>query len=447
MIRKTAAAAFALTAAATAAALAGCATSTGGGQTVLDGARLFDGRQVIENARLVIRDGRVEAAGPAAEVAVPVGARRVDLSGRTVMPGLIAAHSHVGMVDGVDQGGHNYTREIVAKDLAQFQRYGVVAVNALGLNRPLFHSLRTEWRDGAHGGADLYGAGAGVGVTDGAPPASMNPQPDQAERPRTPAEARAAVDRMADAGVDMIKIWVDDLNGQAPKMTPDIYRAAIEQAHARGLKAAAHIHALEDAKGVVEAGADIVGHGVRDRPVDQAFIDLMIARGAWYVPTVNINEAEYVYAQHPEWLDDPFFRQALNPALEARLRDADWRRETLAKAEDPRRQVATNIENLRRLHAAGVKVAMGTDSGATPLRIPGFAEHLELGHMVAAGMTPVQALSAATWGGAQMMGLSDRGCLWTGCRADLLVLDGDPTADIRATRTLRAVWRNGRPVS
>ena len=411
---------------------------------VLEGARLFNGREVVDDARIVIDEGRIAAAGPKAQTPLPAGAKPRNVSGKTIIPGLIAAHSHVGMVNGLEHGGVNYTRETVTRDLAQFQRFGVVAVNALGMNRPLFHSLRSEWQGGNPGGADLYGAGAGVGAVDGAPPARMRAEPDQVDRPATPEAARAAVNRMADAGIDMVKVWVDDLGGTAPKLSPEVYRAAIAQAHARGLKAAAHIHSLSDAKAVVEAGADVVGHGVRDQPVDQAFIDLMLAKGAWYVPTININEADYIYAERPEWLQDPFFRAAINPAIEAQLKDEAWRRETLAKATNPRQQVATNIENLRRLHKAGVKIAFGTDSGATALRLPGFAEHLELGHMVAAGMTPVQTLTVATRASAEMLGATDRGCLWQGCRADLLILSADPTADIANSRTIEEVWRHGR---
>lgn len=426
--------------------LLGAAPALAAAPTVLDGARLFDGRQVIPDSRIVIEGGRIAAAGPRATTPLPPGTTSQNVSGQTIIPGLIAAHSHVGMVSGTDMGGQNYTRETVERDLAQFQRFGVVAVNALGMNRPLFHQLRREWAGGNPTGADLYGAGAGVGAIDGAPPAAMNPLADQVDRPATAEAARAAVNRMADAGIDMVKIWVDGFGGAAPKLSPDVYRAAIAQAHARGLKAAAHIHDLADAKAVVEAGADIVGHGVRDQPVDQPFIDLLLKHGAWYIATVNINEAEYIYAQHPEWLEDPVFKAALNPALEARLRDPEWRKAALAKADNSRRQVSTNIENLRRIHAAGVKIALGTDSGATPLRIPGFAEHLELGHMVAAGMTPVQALTVGTRNGAELLGASDRGCLWQGCRADLLILLADPTTDIAASRSIREVWRNGRPV-
>lgn len=412
---------------------------------VVEAGRLFDGRAVIDDARLVIADGRIVAVGPRDRVAAPKGARIVDHRARFVLPGLIAGHSHVGTVSGTEHGGRYYSRETVARDLAQFQRYGVVAVNALGMNRPLFHQLRREYRGPAHGGADLYGAGPGIGVVGGAPPeARMFTLPDQVARPRNTVEARAAVRTMADAGVDVIKIWLDGLGSGAPKMPPEIYTAVIAEAHARNLPVAAHIRDLADARAVLTAGADIIGHGVRDQPVDDAFIAALRERNAWYMATINIDEANYLYAEHPEWLDDPFFRQALNPALEARFRDAAWRKETLAGADAARKSVAMNIANLRALHAAGVQIGLGTDSGGTALRIPGFAEHRELELSVQAGLSPAEALTAATWGNAQMLRMKDRGVLRKGAVADFLVLEEDPTKDIRATRSLREVWRGGR---
>lgn len=125
------------------------------------------------------------------------------------------------------------------------------------------------------------------------------------------------------------------------------------------------------------------------------------------------------------------------------MRDEAWRTQALANAAGARASVAMNIANLRALHAAGVRIGFGTDSGATPVRIPGFVEHRELDLMVQAGLSPTEALTAATSNAAALMGLEDRGVLRAGARADLLVLDADPTANIRATRTLREVWRNG----
>lgn len=411
---------------------------------VVDAGRLFDGQATIDNARMVIRDGRIAEVGPQADIEIPFGAQMVDHQERFLMPGLVAAHSHVGTVSGTDHGGRFYSRETVQRDLSQFQRYGVVVVNALGLNRPLFHELRTELRGGGHGGADLYGAGAGVGAVDGAPPAGrMGVLDDQATRPASPDEARAVVREMAEAGVDMIKIWVDPMGGQVPRMPPEIYAAAISEAHALGLKTAAHIHDLEDAKGVIRAGIDIIGHGVRDAPVDAELIEMMLEHDVWYIPTINIDEANYIYAEHPEWLDDPFFTAALSPELKAQLQNADWRQQALDNAGGARMAVMNNLRNLQRLHSAGVKIAMGTDSGATALRIPGFAEHRELELLVLAGLSPTDALAAATANGAALMGLEDRGRLAPGYAADFLVLEDDPTIDILATRSLIEVWRNG----
>lgn len=411
---------------------------------VIDAARLFDGERVIEQPRIVIKDDTIVAVGSQQEIAIPSKAQHLNYPNRFIMPGLIAAHSHVGTVSGLQHGGEYYSRETVKRDLAQFQRYGVVAVNALGLNRPLFHQLRNEMRGKQHNGADLYGAGAGVGAVDGAPPKGrMGLTEDQADRPATPEQARLAVRQMHDAGIDMVKVWVDGMGGDVPTMPAEIYQAAFEEAQSLGLPSAAHIHYLEDAKGVVAAGVDVVAHGVRDTDVDQEFIDLMLAGDVWYVPTININEAEYIYAQHPEWLHDPFFADSLSEELKQRLSDDSWREDALAKSDNHRQSVNYNIKNLKKLHDAGVKIALGTDSGATALRIPGFAEHRELELMVEAGMTPIAVLQAATANAAAMMQLSNRGRLAAGYQADFLILSADPTFNILASRQIDEVWRHG----
>ena len=421
---------------------------TATGTLVVDTARLFDGQAVIEQARMVIEDGRVIAVGPQTSLAMPEGAEVIDHSERFVMPGLIAGHSHVGMVSGLDHGGENYSRETVLRDLVQFQRYGVVAVNALGLNRPLFHELRREMRGTDHGGADLYGAGAGVGAIGGLPPAgAMGLDDDQVQRPESVEEAREVVRQTVEAGVDMIKIWVDSGGGNFPTLAPEIYAAVIDEAHTLGVPVAAHVHDLEDARHVVEAGVDIIAHGVRDGLVDEEFTELMVQNRVWYIPTLNIDEANYIYAESPQWLDDEFFAAGLSTELRAQLEDDDWRAQSLQDAEKAREAVGNNLLNLALLHGAGVRVALGTDSGATALRIPGFAEHRELELMVSAGLTALEALHAGTAGAAQMMRLEDRGTLTAGSKADFLVLTADPTQDILATRSLLQVWRNGQLVT
>ena len=197
------------------------ATGAGASPVAITHVRLIDGAggPPIEDATLVIDGGRIVAAGRSA--AVPPGARRLDYTGRTALPGLISDHSHVGAVLGATTGPQNYTREVIAGQLAQYRRYGVTTVTALGNNRPLFDALRRE----AHAGrlaADLFGVDQGIGVPNGAPPqGALKSAPDQLFRPATPAEARAAVDRMAAEKTDLVKIWVDDFAGTVPvKMSP-----------------------------------------------------------------------------------------------------------------------------------------------------------------------------------------------------------------------------------
>ena len=123
-----------------------CATAPSRETVVIDAGRLFDGQRTIDDGRVIIEGDRIVAAGPRSTLAAPAGARMVDHGDRFVMPGLIAAHSHVGTVSGTEHGGRFYSRDTVLRDLAQFQRYGVVAVNALGMNRPGFHEYRREMR-------------------------------------------------------------------------------------------------------------------------------------------------------------------------------------------------------------------------------------------------------------------------------------------------------------
>ncbi|MBV8684243.1 MAG: amidohydrolase family protein [Caulobacteraceae bacterium] len=429
------------------------AQAQGRGQpTVFEHVRLIDGRggPPVDNAYLVIRDGRILSAGVGTPPPLP--AEVLDLSGRTLIPGLISDHSHVGLVDGTTVSGANYTRENIVRQLRQYQAYGVTTITALGLNRsPLFDELRAEAHQGRLAGADLFGVDQGIGAPDGAPPqSSMSIGADQVFRPRTPEEAREAVDVMASRGTDLVKLWLDDLRNNTdrpprPKMPREIYRAVIAEAHAHGLRVAAHIYDLADAKAMVASGADILAHGVRDRPVDKKFVAAVKARGVWYIPTLELDESAFIFAEHPDLLDDPVFAAALQPALRAQIADPAWRAQTLASPTiaGARKAVEINERNLKTLYDAGVNIGFGTDSGATPYRIPGWAEHLELRLMVEAGLTPAQALAIATRNAAELMHLNDRGVLAPGRRADFVVVDGDPSADIRALDRIEAVWQDG----
>lgn len=411
--------------------------------------RLIDGTGAapLDDATLVIDGGRIVAAGR--HVAVPAGAERRDYRGRTILPGLISDHSHVGAVAGTSTGPRNYTRAVIAGQLAQYRRYGVTTVTALGNNRPLFDALRRD----AHAGrmpTDLFGVDQGIGVPQGAPPQrTLKAAPDQLFRPATVAAARAAVDRMAAEGTDLVKIWVDDFNGTLPiKMAPEIVRAVVAESHAKGLRVAAHIHDLADAEAVVAAGVDILAHGVRDRDVPPAFAAELKRRGVWYIATLELDEATTAWAERRPWTVTPFARAALSPALAAQVDDPAWRRRTAsgAQADAARRSLAWNLRNLAILDRAGVRIGFGTDSGATAVRVPGIAEHRELALSVRAGLSPLSALTLATGQAAALLRLADRGVLAPGRRADLLVVDGDPSRRIADADRVVESWRDGRAV-
>lgn len=407
-----------------------------------------DGSPPVDDATIVIDGGRIVATLAGGE-AYPKDAEVRDLTGKTVTPGFVSDHAHVGQVRGVTVGARNYTRETIEAELRRYREYGVTTVTALGNNGPIFQEIRADAHAGRLGGADLFGVDRAIGVPDGAPPQAMiQVGPDQLFRPRNADEARAAVDAMADRKTDLVKIWLDDFGGGVPaKMSPEVYRAVIDRAHERGVRVAAHIHDLADAKAIVAAGADILAHGVRDRPVDAEFIAALKAKGVWYVATLALDDASFAWADRAPWTLAPFARAALSPELARQVDDPAWRAKVLAdpKLAGSRSSLVMNQKNLKTLVEAGVMVGFGTDSGATPLRVAGIAEHRELWLTVEAGLSPLRAIRLATSDAAAALGLEDRGRIAPGLRADLAVFDADPTADVANTATIRETWVLGRP--
>ena len=409
--------------------------------------RLIDGTGAPpqEHVSLLLRNGRIEKIGE--RLIVPSGVQVRELSGKTVMPGLISAHSHLGLiVDDAESSATGYTRENVTAQLKQFERYGVTTILSLGVNRDLVYALRDEQRGGRLGGATIFTAGRGIGVPGGAPglPAAV----DQIYRPATAEEARKDVDEMAAHRADIVKIWVDRQHGAAPEMTPEIYKAVIEEAHQKHVPVAAHEYSLEDARQLVADGVDVLAHSVRDEVVDDAFVQAMKQHKVWYVPTFTVDESFFVYAERPEFMKTKFFQEAAGPKLMEKF-DAPGYAEKVNQ--DPqtaqhRKDFAIGQQNLKKLFDGGVNLGFGTDSGALPGRIPGFAEHRELELMVEAGLTSMQAITAATGENAKLLHVADRGTIAAGKRADLLVLDADPLADIRNTRKILAVYHDGRSV-
>ncbi|HXJ80247.1 MAG TPA: amidohydrolase family protein [Candidatus Methylomirabilis sp.] len=423
--------------------------ASGADITALRGARIIDGtgRKPIENGVIVLEGSRIKAIGPAGEVKVPKNARAIDVSNRTIMPGILSAHSHVGLVAKGKNRDDAYVRDNVLTALDQFEQYGVTGIVSLGLNRDLIYDVRAEQRAGKLGGATVYVGDRGLGVMKGAPP--LPHADDQLYQPKDPNEARQLVRAAAARKPDILKIWVDDLFGSSPKMDRAIYRAIIEEAHRQHLKVAAHVFYLEDAKRLVSDGIDVLAHSVRDQHVDGELISMMKAKKTFYVATLAVEESFFGFADHPDWVQERFLAEALTPEQKADLTDAGYKGKVEANpAVAIERKAMDNVlYNVKALRDAGVDIALGTDSGGNPYRIQGWAEHRELQLMVKAGLTPMQAIMAGTKGSARLIGAKDRGTLEKGKRADLLVLAANPLDDIANTQKLVSIWHDGREIA
>ncbi|WP_027348986.1 amidohydrolase family protein [Halotalea alkalilenta] len=408
------------------------------GRTVLLNLRPFDGERMGPPSALLVEGQRIVAIAPMERFEIPADARRIDYQGRWVMPGLVCDHAHVGLVSGTEQGRRFFTTDNAIASLRRFQRFGVTSVMSLGMTPTPDPEDLARLRDDPASGAAFFTGGPGIYAPDG-----LSPRPQDAE------QARQAVRELAQQPIDMFKLWVDRF-GDVPPMSPESYRAAIDEAHALGYRVAGHVRALEHAKGLIDAGVDVIAHGVRDREVDDDFIRTLQESGTWYIPTLHLDEATFLFADEPERLEDPFLLAALDPAMRERFGNAEWRREQAASAEaaEARRNLAMNLTNMGRLiEAGGVRFGFGTDAGAFPHRLPGFAEHRELELLVRAGMSAPKALDTATRQASALLGQDDRGRLAPGTRADLVVLDADPLEAIVNSRRIHAVWQQGRQVS
>ena len=408
--------------------------------TVIDGT----GRAPIADATIVIASGKIRDIGPASRVKAPGNAQTIDMTGKTIMPGIINLHGHVGMVKGLEQDMKHYTRENAEAQLRTYATYGVTTTTSMGTDADLIVDIRDEQRRGKVNGARVFTALQGFTTLRGYPTHAPGVK-GVAQEVATSAQARAWVNRLADKKADVVKMWVDSHHGKFSKLPASIYRTIIEQAHKRGLLAFAHLYELADAKGLVDAGLDVIAHSVRDFEVDDELITKMKKNKVTYAATLSREQSTFVYADSPAWLDDPFFRKGTTPeiiqAAKTTLKDR--------QANDPEREInkkglAIAMRNLKKLADAGVRIGMGSDTGP-PGRFSGYFEHWEMELMVEAGLTPMQVIQAATKNSAEALRISKEfGTLEKGKAADLIVLDKNPLDDIRNTRTIHAVYLAGR---
>ena len=386
------------------------------GTKVFTNLRLVDGTDAapVGAASIVVQNGRVLAAGPAARVVAPPGAERIDLGGRSVIPGLINAHGHVNDAD---------------RDLRTYAAYGVTTVFSLGGEAPPVFAARAAQDVPTLNRARVFVSGPVL-------------------TPDSPEQARTMVAGVAAQKVDFVKIRVDDNLGTAPKMPPDVYRAVIDEAHKRGLRVAVHLFYLADAKSVLDAGADLIAHSVRDLDADPALVASLKQKGICLCPTLMREVSTYVYESTPPFFSDPLFLAHADKQQVTTLQEPA-RQEAMRKSPSAQRyKTALEVasRNVKRLSDAGIPIAMGTDTGPAG-RFQGYFELMELELMVKAGLTPKQVLAAATRDAARCMKVDrDLGTIEAGKWADFVVLDGDPLANISNTKRINAVYIAGNRV-
>jgi imidazolonepropionase-like amidohydrolase len=397
---------------------------------ILLAAQAFTGARILEPAiekgTIIVRDGRIEQIGPAGRIKIPAGAEKIDVTGKTIVPGLINTHGHVGEAQGLRTGPELYTEENLQRQLALYARYGITTVFSLGGDRELGFKLRDSEPAGR---ARIYVAGA---VIIG----------------KTPEEATKMVDQVAAAKPNFIKIRYDDNLGTSTKMSPEIAKAIIDRAHHYKLPLAAHLFYLDDARYLLQSGADYIAHSIRDREVDAETIALLKKRDICVCPTLTREVSTFVYESRPAFFDDPFFlkeadKQVMDQLLDPKRQEAMRRSES---AQRYKKALEMASRNLKKLSDSGVRIAFGTDTGP-PARFQGYFEHMEMDLMSKAGLTPAQILKSATSDAAKCMNVAGKlGTLQKGAWADLVVLDSNPATDIKNMRSINSVWIAGKKI-
>lgn len=408
--------------------------------TLIDGA----GGPAIPNAALLVVDGRIQYAGPKSGVKAPSGAERVDLTGKFIMPGIINLHGHLGNTKGLVQDPKNFTVDNLNNQLGMYARFGVTSIVSMGSDQELIFAERAKQRAGRDPRTRIFTAYRGFTGVAGYPTKAMGMHGVPFEV-STPAEIEKDIKILADKKVDLVKIWVDDHLGKEPKISIDLCKAIIAGASKYKLPVAAHIFYLDDAKKLVAAGLHGVAHSVRDKLVDDEYIQLMKKHNAYQIATLTREASMFAYSKNDPFLADPYFAKAVDPETLKTVRSPAYQKKQADDHETPLWPgfLKNAQANLKKLYDSGVKVGFGTDTGP-PARFTGYFEHWEMELMRQAGLTPAQIIQTFSKNAAEYLGKSNElGTLTKGHWADLVVLTKNPLDDIRNARTIETVWVAG----
>ena len=354
-----------------------------------------------------------------ARAQVTVLTRATVIDGRFIVPGIINAHGHVGAK--------------TEPQLRQYALYGVTTATSMQTDPDEVVQVREAQKRG-----ELRGARVSTVKYRFAPDPAV----------ATPQQARAKVDEVIAAGADYIKVWVDGGFGTRAKLTPEFCAAVLDQARKHGKLTFGHAYELSDAKMLVERGLNVLAHNIRDREVNAEIISLLIQHNVTLIPTLIRDEFLFAYGDAPAWIDDPFFLKFVplerQKALKTKIRDE--------QAKHPQRALfkagfEMNKTNLKRLSDAGVRIALGTDSGGAADRffIQGYSEHREMELMVQSGLSPMQVIQSFSKGGSEALGIEKEfGTLARGKAADLLVLERNPLDNIANMRSIQTIYLGGK---
>src|SRR3989454_1906178 len=392
---------------------------------------------------MLVENGTITKIGPKGSVDVPRGAVRVDLGGKTVMPALINTHGHPGFQRGLTYRADNFTRDTIMEDMNRALYFGIAAVQSQGIEKgEVMYQIRADQEAGSLGGARLRIAGRGIGAPNAGPGAAA--YAGIASEVTTEDQARKAVQELAAKKVNLIKIWVDDRNGRAPRLASNLYRAIIDESHRHRLQVNAHVFYHTDAVDLVNAGIDGLAHLVRDKEMDDALIASIVRHNVYVMP--NLSPEWNTTMELPHWLRDGdpllmLLQESVSPPVIARMRKA-YENRNPAAVERTRAQYAILQHSLAKLARANAKIILGCDTGLEDHPF-GMSEQHELESMVKAGMTPMQVIVAATSRPAEYLKLGKMGTLAAGKEADFLVLDANPLDDITNTQRISKIYMKG----